>query len=1475
MKTYALLFISFFLSINLFAQNPSRLFERVQQAKSELNREFVLIENIFISNKNVSLTSNQFIDDKTISYFDFDKTVYSRLQNNLDKAISLQIPDLENDESQLVLDLIEVSESFSNFSVITSSGDVFNGRDLGGMHYRGIVRGKELNSLVALSVFEDQMSGIISISGQGTINIGKLAKVGQHIMYNDSNLKSITEDICETPENGEQNPMIDDLYSDIFNDSAVNPEDVCLKVYFELDHDIYTYHNNSTVNTANFVIAIFNEVATIYLNESITMEISEIFIWDTPDNYSSSTGTGLSQFVSQRSTFNGDLAHLLTFRSGSLDPNNLSNAGGRANFFGGVCVNGNINLSPHSYTSIFPEFETFPVFSRQVKVITHEIGHNLGSRHTHACVWNQNDTAIDGCSGFTEGNCLIPAPIPAFTGTIMSYCDRSTGIDFTLGFGPQPGNLIRNFVSSLTCVNDCETAPACTLSTNETTINVNENMSSNSISVSSNGDWLVTDNASWISLNTTSGTGNGSIGFTLGANVLSNPRTGVITVSCNQTFKTVTVNQSGAINPPSCNETDSLALVALYNSTDGLNWMTSWNFNQPMANWYGVQLNSQGCVSELDLSDNKLNGSLPPEIGNLINLTSLKLQKNQLIGFVPLEIGNLSNLTYLNLHINQLSGSLPTEISNLSNLTYLNLNTNKLSSIIPSSLGNLSNLTTLILSNNLFTGNIPPELGNLSNLSSLFLQSNKLSGGLPISLATLPNLGSLWLNNNFLSGSIPPEYGNMPSLTNIRLFNNRLSGCYDQNLANLCDLNSYANITSGNNFDASWENFCSTGAGQCLSIPPTCRLSDSLALISLYNSTDGANWTYTWNLNQPIDNWYGVSLNSYGCVSKLNLRIYGLNGTIPAELGNISGLTSLNLHNNQLSGSIPPELGNLPILNYLALYNNQLSGCFDQNLATLCNQLSVDDISRGNNFTSSWADFCSNGTGECNIGSGCRFTDSLALVTLYNSTDGPNWLISWNLNEPMTSWNGVAYNSNVCVTQLNLKNNQLNGTIPSELGSISHLTRLDLNSNQLSGNIPAELGDLSNLTILDLRNNQLSGNIPAELGNVVNLTTLNMHGNQLSGPIPPELGELSNLISMHLYNNQLSGPIPAELGNLYNLHYLNLYNNQLSGTIPPELGNLSSLDYLRLQWNQLSGSIPSELGDLPNLSYLYLHTNQLSGCYDQNLSNLCDQLTSVSVNTGNSFDTHWFDFCNSGAGACTDLVTVTDFPYQEGFETGLGLWIQDSSDDLDWTRNSGTTPSSNTGPEMAARGSYYLYTEATGNNNKQAILLSPRFDLSQVVNPILIAKYHMYGSNMGTLVFEASTDNGSSWNLLAEFDPGQGFDKWVTFAIYYSLNNYASETVQLRMIGTVGDGYESDIAVDDINILSITNDDNIFCPELLSLTDPILDGNHFQAIDYVSANGMVLTGNEVTIKSGKNIELLSGFEVENAAVFNAVIGACQ
>ena len=267
------------------------------------------------------------------------------------------------------------------------------------------------------------------------------------------------------------------------------------------------------------------------------------------------------------------------------------------------------------------------------------------------------------------------------------------------------------------------------------------------------------------------------------------------------------------------------------------------------------------------------------------------------------------------------------------------------------------------------------------------------------------------------------------------------------------------------------------------------------------------------------------------------------------------------------------------------------------------------------------------------------------LVSLYNSTNGDNWISNtgWLQTNTPCSWYGVECEggNNVLgirlrdnnlsgtipneignMTTLNglrLDNNNLTGTIPSEIGNLIYLDILYLDNNQLSGSIPPEFGNLSNVFDVDLGRNQLSGDIPQEIANLTNIQLLYLNENQLAGEIPPGLGSLSGLLELNLNDNQLTGNIPVTLGSLSNLEALSLSGNQLTGSIPPELGNLSKLLILQLGNNLLTGTIPIELGNLSALESLHLTRNQLTGQIPPelgNLSNLVDLALGLNPYTG-------------------------------------------------------------------------------------------------------------------------------------------------------------------------------------------------------------------------------------------------------------------
>ena len=257
-------------------------------------------------------------------------------------------------------------------------------------------------------------------------------------------------------------------------------------------------------------------------------------------------------------------------------------------------------------------------------------------------------------------------------------------------------------------------------------------------------------------------------------------------------------------------EADREALTALYRSTGGVHWGNNdnWLSDEPGNKWHGVETDADGHVVVLDLRNNALNGEIPPQLGNLVNLRELRLRENQLRGEIPEELGNLSNLEVLSLARNRLGGTIPPVLGNLTNLRELRIWSNDLDGEIPSALANLTKLRVFSLGGNALTGEIPPWLGDLTGLRTLYVSDNRLTGEIPDGLGELRDvryflvdrnrlhgeipswlidfpLRELYLNDNQFSGEIPEELGELTELEALRLGGNNLAGCVPQGLADV------------------------------------------------------------------------------------------------------------------------------------------------------------------------------------------------------------------------------------------------------------------------------------------------------------------------------------------------------------------------------------------------------------------------------------------------------------------------------------------------------------------------------------------------------------------------------------------------------------------------------------------------------------------------------------------------------------------
>ncbi len=587
-------------------------------------------------------------------------------------------------------------------------------------------------------------------------------------------IKTFKNSSCHT---NEETSIVTSLDNRISQRNSVGN---CIELYVEVDYAAYVLNGSSASNTTTWASAILNNVASLYDQYNVPITISNIFVWNTPDIYAASTDIQQlkSTFVNRLKTvnLNGKIGYLMSA---------LNLGGGISEGIGGFCNNINDYPAPAALsTTLQSGSGTSTSYTYNVQNIAHELGHVMGLRHTHACVWNGNFTQIDDCgnviafnSGNTpEGNCFNGAnPIlPGSNGTIMSNCDNLAGqaISFAKGFGPIVGNqLFMNFINapcspgSNACgspLND-ECSSPIPLTVTQTCTASQKRYDNLSSGTSTFGFSCGTNNVNdvWFSVVIPS---SGSVTIETSqvlASSVSDPRLEAYTGSCaaltsigcndnngasthsklvinNQTpGATILIRlgsaQTGEINLCAYDASlpchpDYQTLIDFYNATGGTSWTnkTGWTTNCDPCSWHGVVCNQIKRVSELNLGLNNLSGTLPSSIVNLTYLTKLSLYSNQFpLGPIPSFLGNIPLLQNLDLGNNRFNGTIPTSLNNIVNLRSLLLDKNNLTGALPSFLGD-KDLDNLYLDQNNFSGCIPISFKNLCGSAFVNLESNPL-----------------------------------------------------------------------------------------------------------------------------------------------------------------------------------------------------------------------------------------------------------------------------------------------------------------------------------------------------------------------------------------------------------------------------------------------------------------------------------------------------------------------------------------------------------------------------------------------------------------------------------------------------------------------------------------------------------------------------------------------------------------------------
>ena len=475
-------------------------------------------------------------------------------------------------------------------------------------------------------------------------------------------------------------------------------------------------------------------------------------------------------------------------------------------------------------------------------------------------------------------------------------------------------------------------------------------------------------------------------------------------------------------------------------------------------------------------------------------------------------------VTSLQLDNNNLSGTIPDDICNLDALQYLYLNNNNLSGEIPADIGNMAALYRLYLSGNNLSGRLPSSLEKLSYLVHLILNDNNLEGEIIPGIAGLENLTQLKLQNNLLEGEIPSALAKLRVLDILYLGGNYLQGAVPVSFNDMKSLRLFE-----------------IQHNRIKDLPDLTGLSGIERFNATYNQLTfedletnsqffGSKFSYMYQDSVGQES-YKELLQGEGYV--LSVSVSGTANyyqwmkdgeRIPGAIDSVYTISSATA---QDAGSYVCMIRNT-IATGLTLYSRP-------------QRINVKNIAE---------------------------QDSLALVALYDSTNGAGWTHNDNwLSGPAPSWYGITIQ---------------NGRV----------TQIDLHDNNLTGTIPYALGQCDSLKYLYLYSNNLSGEIPPQLGNCLNLQNLRLDVNQLTGSVPAEFSQLEHLIYLALNSNHLSG-LP-----------------DFSGS-PLDNGPLSYfyVDFNRLDFGDIEPNV-----DIANASFLYSPQDSLG------------QITDTVLTTGDAFE---------------------------------------------------------------------------------------------------------------------------------------------------------------------------------------------------------------------------------------------------------------
>ncbi len=214
----------------------------------------------------------------------------------------------------------------------------------------------------------------------------------------------------------------------------------CIARYIEADYDLFVAFHYSVADLVVYMQGVSNQTQTLYFNDGFNVYTKTIYVNTSPDKY---TGTSTSSYLNQFGSYSPYIVDSIQKKTNSRAYGDVATLWGLYGG-GGIAWTATLNSSNPSarmsYGAISTTYFPIPNYSWTVDCDAHELGHIVGSPHTHQYVWSGTNSQIDGCgTGCTN--------LPPLGGTIMSYCNWcSCGIKFSLGFGEQPSMLMHYYV---------------------------------------------------------------------------------------------------------------------------------------------------------------------------------------------------------------------------------------------------------------------------------------------------------------------------------------------------------------------------------------------------------------------------------------------------------------------------------------------------------------------------------------------------------------------------------------------------------------------------------------------------------------------------------------------------------------------------------------------------------------------------------------------------------------------------------------------------------------------------------------------------------------------------------------------------------------------------------------------------------------------------------------------------------------------